>query len=94
MAICLPSTDYIALGQVHPRQEILPEDEARGQYYLLSVNNIRIFDECEVQIEKSVRGSLFGITRLRRVMPNSDAEGRIFLSAPNNNDRVFFLHTL
>ena len=24
---------------------------------------------------------------------NSDLEGRIFLSAPNNHDRFFFLHT-
>ena len=45
------------------------------------------------RIEKSVRGSLFGITRLCRVMPNSDPEGRIFLSVPNNHDRFFFLHT-
>ena len=42
-------------------------------------------------IEKSVRGSLFGIKRLCRVMPNSDPEERIFLSAPNNRDRFFFL---
>ena len=40
---------------------------------------IRIFHGCEVRIEKCVRGSLFGITRLWRVMPNSDPEGRIFL---------------
>ena len=52
------------------------------------------FHGCEVRIEKSVRGSLFGITRLCRVMPNSDPEGRIFLSAPNNQDRFFFLHTI
>ena len=26
-------------------------------------------------------------------MPNSDSEGRFFLSAPNNHDRFFFLHT-
>ena len=47
----------------------------------------------EVRIEKSVRGSLFGITRLCRVIPNSDPEGRNFLSAPNNYDRIFFLRT-
>ena len=28
------------------------------------------------------------------MMPNSDPEGRIFLSAPNSHDRLFFLHTL
>ena len=39
---------------------------------------MRIFHECEVQIEKSARGSLFGITKLWRVMLNSDPEGRIF----------------
>ena len=46
--------------------------------------NIRIFHGCEVWIEKS---------RLCWVMPNSDPEGRIFLSAPNSCDRFFFLHT-
>ena len=45
-------------------------------------------------IEKSVWGSLFGITRLCRVMPNSDPVGWIFLYAPNSHDRFFFLHTL
>ena len=48
---------------------------------------IRIFHECEVWIEKSVRG-------LCRVMPNSDPEGRIFLSAPNNHDVFVFLHNV
>ena len=48
---------------------------------------------CEVRIEKSVPGSLFGITRLWRMMPNSDPEGQIFLSAPNNHDRFFFSQT-
>ena len=54
--------------------------------------NIRIFHGWEVRIEKSVRGSLFGIMRLCRVMLNSDPGGRIFLSASNNYDRFFFLH--
>ena len=54
---------------------------------------IRIFHGCEVQIEKSIRGSLFVITRLCWVMPNSDLEGWIFLSSQNNPDRFFFLHT-
>ena len=50
---------------------------------------------CEVLIETSVRVSLFGTTRLCREMQNStsDPEGRIFLSAPNNHDIFFFLHT-
>ena len=43
--------------------------------------------------EKSIRGSLFAIKRLCQVMPNSDPEGHIFLSAPNNHDRFFILHT-
>ena len=47
----------------------------------------------EVQKENFVRGSLFGITRLCRVKLNSDPKGRIFLSAPNNYDKFFFLHT-
>ena len=48
---------------------------------------------CEVRIEKSVRGSLFGITRLCWVMPNSDPEGQSFLSPLNNHGRFLFLHT-
>ena len=44
----------------------------------------KIFHGCEVWIEKSARGSLFGISRLCRVMPNGDPEGSIFLSAPKN----------
>ena len=56
-------------------------------------NTIRIVRRCEVWTEKSFRGSLFCITRLCPVMPYSDPEGRIFLSAPNNHDRFFFLHT-
>ena len=35
--------------------------------------------------------SLFGITRLCRVMQNSDPEGRNFLSAPNTHVWFFFL---
>ena len=50
---------------------------------------IRIFHGSEVWIEKSVQGSMFGITRLCRVMPNSHPEGQIFKSAPNNHDRFF-----
>ena len=46
-----------------------------------------------MRTENSIQGSLFGITRLCRVMPNSDPKGQIFLSAPNNHDRLFFLHT-
>ena len=46
-----------------------------------------------MQTEKSVWGSLFGITRLCRVMPNSDSEGWIFIFAPNKRYRFFFLHT-
>ena len=55
---------------------------------------LRIFHGCEVRIEQSVRDSLFCITRLCRVMPNSDPDWRIFLSAPNNHDRLFFVHTV
>ena len=43
--------------------------------------------------EKSIQGSLFGITRLCWMMPNSDPEGWMFLSVPNSHDRFFFLHT-
>ena len=54
---------------------------------------IRIFHGCEVWIENSAWGSLFGIMRLCRVMPNSDPEGWLFLTAPEKHDRFFFLHT-
>ena len=37
---------------------------------------IRIFHECEVLIENLSQGSQFGITRLRRVMPNCDPRDR------------------
>ena len=50
---------------------------------------IKIFHGWEERIEKSVPRSLFG-----RVMPNSDPKGWYFLSAPDNHDRFFFLHTL
>ena len=59
----------------------------------LNQKNIRIFHGCEVRREKSIRGSLFGITRLCQMMPNSDPEGRIFLSTPNTHDRFFLSHT-
>ena len=59
--------------------------ENRGKSCLVC-KNIRIFHEYEVQIEKSVRWSLFGVTRLRRVIPKSDLEWRIFLSEPNKYD--------
>ena len=74
--------------------ELLTLDLLVPEIYLLVMDNIRIFHECEVRIEKSVRGSLLGITRLCRVMPNSDPEGQSFLSEPNNHERFFSLHTL
>ena len=49
---------------------------------------IRTFHGCEVWIKKSVQGHI--ITRLCRVMPYHDSEGRIFLTAPSNYDRIFF----
>ena len=66
----------------------------QSSYTIHPCRTIRIFHEYEVRIEKFFQGSLFGIMRLCRVMPNSDPAGRIFLSAPNNHDRFFFLHTL
>ena len=65
----------------------IPSENLRFPYPVCK--NIRIFHECEVWIEKSARGSLFGSL----VMPNSDPEGRIFLYAPSNHDRFFFSHT-
>ena len=60
---------------------------------LSGMQEYKILSWVEVRIEKSVRVSLIGVTKLRRVMPNSDPEGRIFLSAPNSHYRYFFLHT-
>ena len=57
------------------------------QFYFLKL--IRGFYGCEVRIVKSVRGSLFGIRRLCRVMPNGDSEEWIFLSTQNSHDRFF-----
>ena len=54
------------------------------------MEQIRIFHGCEVQIEKSVRGSLFGIKTLFRVMLNRIPRDR---SVANIHDRFFFLHT-
>ena len=44
-----------------------------------------------MRIEKSLT---LGITRLCRMIPNSDPEEQIFLSTPNDHDRFFFLHTI
>ena len=46
-----------------------------------------------MRIEKIRPAVTVCITWLCRVMPNSDPEGRMCLSAPNNHDRFFFLHT-
>ena len=62
-------------------------------FAIAPVKIIRIFHGCEVWIEKSIQGSLFGITRLCLVMSNSDPKGWIFPAAPNNHDRFVFLHT-
>ena len=45
---------------------------------------IRIVHRCEVRIDKSLRVSLFDITRLRRVMPKVIPRDG-FLSASNNH---------
>ena len=41
--------------------------------------------------DRKIRGSLFDITRLRRVMPKSDSEGLIFLPASKYHDKILFL---
>ena len=55
---------------------------------------IRIFLECEVRIENPSEGHCLASQKLCRVMPKSDPEVRIILSAPNNHDRFFFLHII
>ena len=57
---------------------------------------IRIFHGCEVRIEKSVR---WVTVWHHEALPKAEwcqtviSKERIFLSAPNNHDRFFFLHT-
>ena len=66
-------------------------EENRGKPCLVC-KNIRIFHGWELRIEISVRGSLFGNTRLCRVMLNGDTEGWVFLS--HKTPMIdFFLHT-
>ena len=55
--------------------------------------NIRIYHECEGRIEKSVPRITVWHHEACPVMTNSDPEGRIFLSYPHTNNRVFFLLT-
>ena len=53
--------------------------------------NIRIYNECEGRIEKSVLA--FWHHEACRVMTNSDPKGRIFLFYPHTNNGFFFLLT-
>ena len=55
--------------------------------------NISIFHECMVWIEKSVTRVTDRHHEACRVMPSSDPEWQIFLSTPYTHDRYFFLHT-
>ena len=50
-----------------------------------SVNNTRIYHECEVGIEKSFPRIANWHHEACQVMTNGDREGRIFLSNPHTN---------
>ena len=65
-----------------------PEDR-----FSRAVAHIRIYTECEGRIEKSVPRITVWHHEACRVMTNGDPEGRIFLSYPHTNNRLFFLLT-
>ena len=54
---------------------------------------IRIYQECEGRIEKSVPRIANWHYEACRVMTNGDPEGQIFLSYPHTNNGFFFLLT-
>ena len=58
-----------------------------------SNKTIRICHECEGRIEKSVLRITVWHHEACRVMTIGDPEGRIFLSYPHTNNRLFFLLT-
>ena len=61
----------------------------------MRVYNLRIYHECDNGIEKSVPSITDWHHEACRVMINNiDPEGRIFLSQPHTNIRLFFLLTL
>ena len=59
--------------------------------YFLQFGNMRIYHEYEGRIEKSVPRITVWHHEACRVMTNADPEGRIFLSFPHTNNRLFFL---
>ena len=56
-------------------------------------DNIRLYHESEGKNEKSVPRIAVWHHEACRVMTNSDPKGRIFLSYPHVNNRLFFLLT-
>ena len=55
---------------------------------------IRIYQECEGGIEKSIQRITFRHHEACRVMTNRDLEGQIFRYHPHMNNGLFFLLTL
>ena len=55
---------------------------------------LRIFNVCELRIEKSVTTATVQHREACRVMPSSYPERRDFRFAPNNRYGFFFLHTI
>ena len=71
------------------RSTIIP-----GSNVFLLVYVIRIYQECEGSIEKSVPRITVWHHETCRVMTNGDPEGRIFLSHLHTNNGFFFLLTI
>ena len=59
----------------------------------VTVDIVRIYNECEGRIEKSVPMLSIWHHEACRVMTNDDLEGPIFLSYPHTNNGFFFLLT-
>ena len=57
------------------------------------LKDIRIYNECEGKIEKSIPRITVWHHEACRMITNGDPEGRIFLSYPHTNNRLFFLLT-
>ena len=68
--------------------DVLGNNQTYGNYW-----NIRIYHECEDEIEKSVPRITNWLHEAYRVMTNGDREGMIFLSYPHTNNGFFILHT-
>ena len=72
---------------------LLSESEQSNNVSVRQGKTIRIYHECEVGIEESVKITDWHHEACQ-VMTNSDPEGGIFLSHPHTNIGFFFLLTI